>query len=63
MQAERAFPFAEALERATWADLGTVRIAVASIADLIALKRTAGRPKDLDDIRALESLQKDGGDA
>ena len=59
---EEPFPFGDALARATWADLGSVRIAVASIADLIALKRIAGRPKDLEDIRALESLQQERDD-
>jgi hypothetical protein len=34
-------------------------IFVVSIDDLIELEHAAGRPKDLDDIRALESLRDD----
>lgn len=54
--AEEPFSFPEALSRAVRADLGDAQVMVASIPDLIALKRAAGRPKDLEDIRALESL-------
>lgn len=54
------FPFEEAWARATIADLGEVKVPVASIADLIALKREAGRPKDLEDIRVLEEIEREG---
>ena len=50
------FAFDEADARAVRADLGSVTVPVASIADVIALKRLAGRPKDLEDIAALEAL-------
>ena len=60
---EEPFPFVEAHQRATWADLGNVQIPVASIPDLIAIKRVAGRPKDLEDIRALQALEIDEGGA
>ncbi len=36
--------------------VGKLAIQVASIADLIAMKHKAGRPQDLEDIRALERL-------
>ena len=53
---EEPFPFEAAWARATMADLGEVRVPVASIADLVALKRAAGRPKDLEDVRVLEAI-------
>lgn len=56
------FPFAAAFERALSADLGRVRIPVASLADLIALKRQAARPKDLEDVRALEEIARARGE-
>lgn len=61
---EEPFPFGEAYARAVQADLGTSTVTVASVSDLIALKRRAGRPKDLADISALEALmaEVDGGE-
>lgn len=53
---EEPFPFDAAYARALRVDLGTIETTVASLADLIALKRLAGRPKDLADIAALEAL-------
>jgi hypothetical protein len=53
------FPFDAAWSRATIAELGNVRVPVSSIGDLVALKRTAGRPKDLEDIRVLEAIAGD----
>lgn len=41
-------------ERATAIDLDGVKVLVASIEDLIAMKRAAGRPQDLIDVEALE---------
>jgi hypothetical protein len=59
---EEPFPFDEAYGRATLFDLGTSRVTVASIGDLIELKRRAGRPKDLEDIAALQLIAKEQGD-
>jgi predicted nucleotidyltransferase len=58
---QEPFPFDAAWSRATIADLGDVKVPVASIEDLIALKRAAGRPKDLEDIRVLEAIERDRG--
>ena len=58
---EEPFPFDAALARAVRADLGSTSALVASIDDLIVLKRRAGRAKDEEDIRALEALR-DGGE-
>jgi hypothetical protein len=59
-------PFAAAWPRRLRADLGGIVVNVASLADLIEMKRQAGRPQDLDDVRALEALAHDlverGGD-
>lgn len=46
----------ELLARADFVTVGGRRVAVASIADLITMKRVAGRPKDLEDIAALEAI-------
>jgi hypothetical protein len=59
---EEPFPFAEAHARATRVDLDGVVVWVLSIPDLIELKRKAARDKDLEDIRALESLLKERRD-
>jgi predicted nucleotidyltransferase len=57
---EEPFAVDEALARATRARLGENTIVVASIADLIELKRKAGRPKDLDDIEKLQEILAQG---
>jgi predicted nucleotidyltransferase len=48
-----AAPFDELLERATHVTLGNTEFAIASLDDLIAMKRASGRPRDLADIDAL----------
>ena len=59
---EEPFPFAAAHARALLADVGTAVVSVAAVQDLIELKRRAGRPKDLEDILALEALEGEVGD-
>lgn len=56
------FDFEMARARALVADLGGLRIPVASIEDLVAMKRRAGRPKDLEDMRVLRALAAERGD-
>lgn len=51
-------PFEELWSRSRTIDLGGVRMQVASIDDLIAMKRAVARPQDLTDIEALEALKK-----
>jgi hypothetical protein len=50
------FDFDLAVSRAFHADLGDVTVSVASLADLILMKRAAGRPRDLEDVEALEAI-------
>ncbi len=48
--------FEEAYTRSVVMDLGGISVRVAAIADVIEMKRTAGRAKDLEDIAVLERL-------
>ena len=50
-------PFAEVWGRRLVTDLGGVPVPFASLDDLISMKRAAGRPKDLQDLRELERLK------
>jgi len=56
------FDFDEAHARAEQVALGEVSVRVASIADVIEMKRRVGRPKDLEDVAILEQLARDRGE-
>ena len=45
------------LSRSVIKDLGKIPVRICSIEDLIQMKREAGRPKDLEDVRALEMIR------
>ena len=55
-------PFEELLARSQEVMLNKTRIRIASIDDLIALKRQAARPQDLTDIEQLETIRRQKGD-
>lgn len=59
---EEPFGFDGAYERALQADVSGIRISVAGLDDLIALKRAAGRPRDAEDVRALLALKDEAPD-
>ena len=53
---EDPLPFEAAWPRRLRADLGDSAVNVASLADLIEMKRRAGRPQDVEDVRQLEAI-------
>ena len=55
---ENPIPFEDLWSRSTNVPIDTVSIRIASLTDLIHLKRLAGRPQDLIDIKNLEQIQK-----
>jgi predicted nucleotidyltransferase len=50
--------YAQLRERAVTEDLAGVQVAVASLDDLIAMKKAAGRPKDLIAVEELEAIRR-----
>ena len=55
-------PFEELWGRSQDAIVGKTTVRVASLDDLIALKRHAGRPQDLEDVKHLEAIRQRKGD-
>lgn len=51
------FPFEEMIKRTVQMDFGDITVPVCAINDLIEMKKKSGRPKDLEDIKYLESVQ------
>jgi hypothetical protein len=51
-------PYERLRERALRADLDGIEVAVASLDDLIAMKKAAGRPKDLVAVEELEAIRR-----
>ncbi len=58
---EDPLPFERAWSRRLRADLGGLTVSVASLGDLIEMKRRAGRPQDLEDVRHLEAIAREIG--
>ncbi len=54
-EAAAAFPFADLLERAETRRVDGVEAPICSLADLVAMKRSVGRERDLADLADLES--------
>ena len=52
-------PYKHLRARATRLDLGGQAVSVASIDDLVAMKRAAGRAKDNEDVERLESIERE----
>ncbi|MBI3268254.1 MAG: hypothetical protein HYZ53_04475 [Planctomycetes bacterium] len=59
--AEHPMPFDGLWSRSLLLPMGGVPIRIASIRDLVELKRQAGRPQDLSDIGALEAIERRRG--
>ncbi|MBN1423951.1 nucleotidyl transferase AbiEii/AbiGii toxin family protein [Candidatus Fermentibacteria bacterium] len=60
---EEPFDFTETYRRADLVEiLPSLTLPVVAIDDLLALKRAAGRPVDLEDVRALDALRRDRGE-
>jgi nucleotidyltransferase AbiEii toxin of type IV toxin-antitoxin system len=56
-------PYAQLKARAEAIEIESRSVLIASIEDLVAMKRRAGRPRDLEDIEALQELRRMRGEA
>ena len=54
-------PFGELFARSQEVMLNQTKIRIASLDDLILLKRQAGRPQDLADVKQLEAIRREKG--
>lgn len=59
---EPEVPFEGRLARSQEAFVGKAKVRIASLDDLIALKRHAGRPQDLVDVEQLDAIRRKIGD-
>ena len=59
---EEPVEFSGLWERSDVLSLGSTRVRVASIDDLLTMKRQAGRAQDIADIEALEAIQRERDD-
>jgi predicted nucleotidyltransferase len=57
-QPDGAPHYAQLRDRAVEAEVGGVEVRIASIEDLIAMKKAAGRPKDLIAVEELEAIKR-----
>lgn len=58
MRPDGSPPYPQLRRRAIRVDVGTTAVLVASIADILEMKRAAGRPKDAEDIEELEAIRR-----
>ncbi|MCK6684332.1 MAG: hypothetical protein L6R30_18170 [Thermoanaerobaculia bacterium] len=54
---EHPIPFEEVWERSVIVPVGGTGVRIASIEDIVRMKTLAGRPKDFEDIAALERIR------
>ena len=58
MRPDGSPPYAQLRRRAVRTEIGSTSVLIASVDDLIAMKRTAGRTKDRADVEELEAIKR-----